>query len=124
MAIERKESRLQPCVLVGDYIDRWVALAKWSLEKQHGPGARYSLMFALTLRRSALADKAHISYVSHRVWQIKDRLNTSERASLFQDELTHRLLDLVSIVVDFPTPLFPKCPCGSHNVDDLSLIHI
>ena len=109
---------MQQCVLPDDYIDRWVALAKWSLEKQHGPGARYSLMFALTLRRSALADRAHIIFVSPRVWQIKDMIRISDRACLFEDDLTHRLLDLVNITWEFPTPLFPKCPCGSHSVDD------
>ena len=40
MAVDRTENRLQPYVLPDDYIDRWVELAKWSLEKQHGPSAR------------------------------------------------------------------------------------
>ena len=78
MTVDRTENRLQPYVLPDDYIDRWVELAKWSLEKQHGPSARYSLMFALSLRRSALADKAHIRHVSHRVWQVNDTILTSD----------------------------------------------
>ena len=118
MTVDRTENRLQPYVLPDDYIDRWVELAKWSLEKQHGPSARYSLMFALSLRRSALADKAHIRHVSHRVWQVNDTILTSDWVSLFEDDLTHRLLGLVDITSEFPTPLFPKCPCGSGKTDD------
>jgi len=108
----------RPCMLPEDYCQRWEALADWSLQKQHGPAARYSLMFALTLRRSALADRAHIIYVSPRIWQVKDRLCTSERAALFDDNLIHKLLDLIDMAADFPTPLFPNCVCGSKRVDD------
>ena len=107
-----------PCLLAEDYTERWIALADWSLQKHHGPGARYAIMFALTLRRSGLADKAHISHVSPRIWQVKDTIRTSERACIFEDDLTQRLLDLVAITSDFPTPLFPNCVCGSKNVDD------
>ena len=118
MCVDGSQVGSCPCLLPEDYVKRWVSLAEWSLQKQHGPGARYSLMFALTLRRSALSDRAHISYVSPRIWQVKDTIRTSERASLFADDLTHRLLDLVDITSDFPTPLFPKCVCGSQSVDD------
>ena len=41
-----------------------------------------------------------------------------ERVSLFDDELTHALLDAVDTTADFPTPLFPNCACGSHRTDD------
>ena len=54
------ESRA-PCGLPDDYLQRWYDLAEWSIKHQHGPAARYSLMFALTLRRSVLADRAHIA---------------------------------------------------------------
>ena len=118
MANHRQETLVHPSVLPEGYIERWVSLGEWCLQKQHGPGARYCLMFALTLRRPALADKSHITYVSHRVWQVNDRIRTSDRVSLFEDDLTHRLLGLVDITLDFPTPLFPKCACGSGKTDD------
>ena len=107
-----------PCVLPEDYLQRWINLAEWSVKHEHGPGARYALMFALTLRRSVLADRAHLTYVSPRVWEVKDRICTTQRVALFEDNLMKKLLDLVDATSDFPTPLFPNCACGSGNVDD------
>ena len=107
-----------PFVLPEDYIQRWLDLAEWSVQHQHGPAARYALMFALTLRRSALADRAHVTYVSPRVWEVKDRLLTSQRVALFEDSLMNRLLDIVDATADFPTPLFPNCACGSNRTDE------
>ena len=54
-----------PCVLPSDYHNRWVDLAEWSCKHQHGPACRYALMYALTLRRSVLADRMHIRHLSH-----------------------------------------------------------
>ena len=107
-----------PCELPGDYQQHWRDLAEWSIKHLHGPSARYALMFALCLRRSVLADRAHITYVSPRVWEVRDRVCTSQRLSLFDDALTRVLLDTVDTTTDFPTPLFPNCACGSHRTDD------
>ena len=106
-----------PCILPNDYSQSWLTLAEWSINYLHGPAARYSLMFALSLRRSVLADWNRITYVSPRVWEVKDRLRTSQRLSLFDDGVVRRLLDLVDATADSPTPLFPKCACGSHRTD-------
>ena len=107
-----------PSVLPDDYHQRWIDLAQWSCKHQHGPSSRYALMYALTLRRSVLADRAHITYVSPRVWEVKDRLRTTSRVALFDDELMQQLLENVDVTTDFPTPLFPNCACGSHRTDD------
>ncbi len=107
-----------PCVLPEDYLQRWHDMAEWSIKHEHGPAARYALMFALTLRRSVLADRAHITYVSPRIWEVKDRLCTSQRVAIFSDGLMHKLLDLVDATADYPTPLFPHCACGSHRTDE------
>lgn len=107
-----------PCTLPTDYHQHWLKLAEWSCKHQHGPASRYAIMYALTLRRSALADWLHITYLSPRVWEVKDRLATSPRIALFDDDLVRRLLDIVGATADFPTPLFPHCACGSHRTDD------
>ena len=107
-----------PCVLPTDYHKRWLELAEWSCRHQHGPASRYAIMYALTLRRSVLADRTHITYMSHRVWEVKDRLATSPRVALFDDKLVERLLDNIDNTADFPTPLFSNCACGSHRTDD------
>ena len=107
-----------PCTLPNDYHKRWLELAEWSCKHQHGPASRYAIMYALTLRRSVLADRAHITYISPRVWEVKDRLVTSQRIALFDDKLVELLLDNIDNTADFPTPLFPNCACGSHRTDD------
>lgn len=107
-----------PCVLPSDYHKRWLELAEWSCKHQHGPASRYALMYALTLRRSVLADRAHITYLSPRVWEVKDRLCTTPRIALFDDKMVEMLLGNVERTTDFPTPLFPNCACGSHRTDD------
>lgn len=107
-----------PCNLPNDYHKRWIELAEWSIKHQHGPASRYALMYALTLRRSVLADRTHITSLSPRVWEVKDRLVTAPRIAIFDDKLVERLLDNVDNTADFPTPLFPNCACGSHRTDD------
>ena len=107
-----------PCTLPNDYHRRWIELAEWSCTHQHGPASRYAIMYALTLRRSVLADRMHITFVSPRVWEVKDRLATSQRIALFDDKLVERLLHNIDSTADFPTPLFPNCACGSHRTDD------
>ena len=106
-----------PCILPKEYHERWRELAEWSCQQQHGPTSRYAIMYALTLRRSVLADRAHITYVSPHVWEVKDRLVTAQRIALFDDKLVESLLNNVDRTADFPTPLFPNSPCGSHRTD-------
>ena len=96
-----------PCTLPTDYRKRWLDLAKWSCKHEHGPASRYAIMYALTLRRSVLADRAHITFISPRVWEVQDGLVTSQRIALFDDRLVERLLHNIDNTADFPTPLFP-----------------
>ena len=107
-----------PYELPADYLQNWMEFAAWSIKHSHGPGARYCVMFALALRRSTLACKTYITRISPRVWRVETRTCTTQRASLFEDHLMKSLLDTIDYTADFPTPLFPNCPCGSHRTDD------
>ena len=107
-----------PFTLPSDYFQKWLALARWSIEHEHGPCCRYALMFALGLRRSALASKDHVKHVRPRIWQVETPTCTSQRVSLFDDALTQALLDKVEGTANMATPLYPNAPCGSHRVDD------
>ena len=112
-----------PCALPEDYLDRWVAMAHWAVARLHGPAARYCLMFAFALQRSALADREHIVYRAPRLWQVRQCAHHRDpgfvtvRVSLLDDNLTQTLLDTVQLTSDFPTPLFPRTACGSQTVD-------
>ncbi len=81
-----------PTLLPNGYLQHWLDLARWSIAQSHGPAARYAVMFALPLRRSALACSKHVNHVSHRVWEVKTRAGRELHISLFDGKMINALL--------------------------------
>ena len=101
-----------------DYHGRWLSLARYGVEFRHGAACKYSLMYALTLRRSGTAADSHVKKISARIWEAEGaRKHLSEHVSLFEDSLIHKLLETIELTADFPTPAFPTTPCGSNRTD-------
>jgi len=106
------------CALPDDYHDRWLDLARFGLASKHGPACKLGLMYALTLRRAAAAERSQVRRVAPRIWEAEgSRKHRSERVSLFGDDLVDALLAVAEETKDLPTPTFPTVPCGSARVD-------
>ena len=102
--------------LDADYHDRWIKLATWAVNSDHGAAARFAIMFALSLRWPSFADGSHVTRVRARVWQVVMPCGAStQRVALFEDDLVIALLSTVQKTKSFPAPVFPKVPCGSYE---------
>ncbi len=75
-------------------------------------------MFALCLQRPLTANAKCVQQVGHRIWRVTTPYGTqTQKVSLFNDELTQALIKTVDATQDLPSPVYPRTPCGSRDVD-------
>ena len=102
--------------LPDNYFENWISLAHWSIMNKHGPGASYAIMFALALRWSCAIES--ISYIQPRIWSVTTpKQITTNRVTLFSDELMNQLLQVIRMTSGLKHKVFPQTPCGSKCVD-------
>ena len=99
-------------------ISRWLSAAAWAIDKQHGAAATFCLMFALCLQRPSFAHAHCLELLRPRVWQVTTSYGTStQKASLFDDDVMKSLLEVVSASEGLLAPVYPKAPCRSNEAD-------
>lgn len=107
-----------PSSLPEDYLTRWYDLARWAVDARHGAACRFAVMYALALRCTPSADSQHIKYVGPRVWHVSAPKDVqTQRVSLFDDDLTAKLLAVIDATAGLHCPVFPRTPCGSQSAD-------
>ena len=106
------------CASIADLLARWDTLGRWAVKGQHGVAAKLTVMFALSLQRPTSAHATSIQYLRPRVWVVSTPYGAStQRAALLDDELVGELLTTIGATEGCPTPVFPKTPCGSTDID-------
>jgi len=106
------------CTSIADLLARWDALGRWAVKGQHGAAAKLAVMFALSLQRPTSAHATSIQYLRPRVWVVSTPYGAcTQRAALLDDELVGELLTTIGATAGHPTPVFPKTPCGSTDID-------
>ena len=97
---------------------RWQELGNWAVKTKHGAAAVLAIMFALCLQRPVTAHPSCVEYAGPRIWLVKTPYGTqTHRVSLFDDDLMCALLKTVASSANVPTPVYPRTPCGSREVD-------
>ena len=99
-------------------LQRWEGLATWAADAEHGAAAALALMFALCLQRPLTANGKCVQHVGHRIWRVTTPYGTqTQKVSLFNDELTQALIKTVDVTKELTSPVYPRTPCGSRDVD-------